>query len=562
LGLRGGLSDGAFAALAVRQGLKRAAAGANRLVKPFGSRVPQKLLIAPQDIRTTDPTIAAEIYAGHLKFAGKLLETHGRSPFDMQLPSQAFAAELHGFGWLRHLKAADSALARANGRALVADWIDAMGSNPAGVAGTPEVTARRLISWLSQTPLLLEGADASFYRSVVKALTNDADRLVRARSTASNTDLALLIEIALTHFVLSSSENDAELRDAATELCLLLDEQVLSDGGHVSRNPQVIIDLLLDLLPLKLAFLWRRIQTPQPIVAAIDRMMPMLRMLRHTDGAVALFNGMGATRADLLAAILAQDDVIGPPPQNAPYSGYQRVERGASVLLVDAAKAPAPPQAARCHAAPGAFEFSSGGHRIFVNCGAPPPHRPEMRIYSRATAAHNTLITADDTIGRFARSSALTALVGEQFAGGAKTVNLQRADNAEGSLIAVDHDGYLKKRGVIHARKLLLTADGERLEGEDTLKPIRQRAEFDYALRFHLHPLVRVALSEDRKNAFMLLPSKAIWQFEASGYDIELEETIFFASTDGLRRSEQLVIRAHTGVQGSIAWSLRKTENK
>ncbi len=127
---------------------------------------------------------------------------------------------------------------------------------------------------------------------------------------------------------------------------------MLSDGGHVSRNPQVVIDLLLDLLPLKLAFLWRRIQTPQPIVAAIDRMMPMLRMMRHADGSIALFNGMGATRADLLAAVLAQDDAVAPPPLNAPYAGYQRLDRGGAVLIADTAPAPRPPLASRPMRAP------------------------------------------------------------------------------------------------------------------------------------------------------------------------------------------------------------------
>ncbi len=72
-------------------------------------------------------------------------------------------------------------------------------------------------------------------------------------------------------------------------------------------------------------------------------MMPMLRMMRHADGSIALFNGMGATRADLLAAVLAQDDAVAPPPLNAPYAGYQRLDRGGAVLIADTA----PPRPAR-----------------------------------------------------------------------------------------------------------------------------------------------------------------------------------------------------------------------
>ena len=43
LGLKGGLSDSAFAGVAARQGMRRVAAGAARLLSPFGQRVPQKL---------------------------------------------------------------------------------------------------------------------------------------------------------------------------------------------------------------------------------------------------------------------------------------------------------------------------------------------------------------------------------------------------------------------------------------------------------------------------------------------------------------------------------------
>jgi uncharacterized heparinase superfamily protein len=562
LGLRGGLSDRALAGVAARQGLRAAAAGMARLLKPFGQRIAQRLLIAPQDIRTSDPTIAAEIYSGQLKLAGKLLETHGRSPFELSPPSEAFAVELHGFGWLRHLRAAESALSKANGRALVADWITASKASFPAVAGRPDVVARRLMSWLSQTPLLLDGADAGFYKILVKALAADVMRLKRARRAVPDTEIRLMIQVALTYYALAAAEGDAEIKQAASDLCNILDSQILADGGHVSRNPQVLINLLLDLLPLKLAFLWRRIQTPQPIVAAIDRMMPMLRMMRHADGAIALFNGMGATRADLVAAVLAQDDTMAPAPLNAPYAGYQRAEQGGAIVLLDAAPAPKPPLASKAHAAPGAFEFSADGCRIVVNCGAPPAHRPEMLPYARLTAAHSTLIVADESIGRFTSTATMRALVGEQYVAGARHVNLRRADTGDGTILAVDHDGYRRRFGIIHERKLALAGDGARLEGEDRVKPVRQRREHDYALRFHLHPLVKATLRSDRLGAFLVLPNRVIWEFEAGGLEIALEETIFFASSEGLRRSDQLVVSANTGAQPSVAWSFRKTQKR
>ena len=128
-----------------------------------------RLLIAPQDLRTADATRATEIYSGRFAFAGKVVICDGRSIFEMEPPSDEWATALLGFGWLRHLRAAESGITRANARALVDEWIALQGSwHP--VAWRPDVLSRRIISWLSQATLVLQDADARFYRRFLRSL--------------------------------------------------------------------------------------------------------------------------------------------------------------------------------------------------------------------------------------------------------------------------------------------------------------------------------------------------------------------------------------------------------
>src|ERR1700755_2009806 len=110
-----------------------------------------------------------------------------------------------------------------------------------------------------------------------------------------------------------------------------LDRQILPDGGHISRNPGALIELLLDLLPLAQAFTARNVAPPPPLTHAIDRMMPMLRFFRHGDGTSALFNGVGPPSPELIAPLLAYDAARGEPVANAPHSGYQRVQANSTV---------------------------------------------------------------------------------------------------------------------------------------------------------------------------------------------------------------------------------------
>lgn len=551
--------DSRLTAEGARHRLRQAGAAVSRAFRPFGKKPPERLIIAPQDLRTSDSTIADDIYAGHIALAGKLMETHGRSPFSLPPPSEAFAAELHGFAWLRHLRAAETPLARANGRALVGDWI-ALGRRRPDIAYHPEIAARRLISWMSHTPLLLEGADAAFYRAFVRAATQEATRLERMVATLPPDETRLKLRVALMHHALAAQEKDSAIKEAASRLCDMLDVQILPDGGHVSRNPGVVLQLLLDLLPLKLAFISRRIQTPQPIMSAMDRMTPMLRMMRHGDGSIGLFHGMGATQADLVAAVLALDDVMATPPLQAPYAGYQRGSAGEAVLIVDCAPPPTAPLARRAHAAPGAFELSVENHRLIVNCGAAPPSRPDLQPFGRVTAAHSTLVVAEEGIGRFRRSRIGGDSLGQQHVGGAREVASERHDSDQGMLLSLRHDGYRRRFGLMHHRKLALGADGLTLAGEDSLKAARGALpDKPYELRFHIHPAVQAALSEDRRTVWLRLPNRSVWMFDAAGTELALEESLFFASAEGARRTSQIVVRSVTTAQASLAWTFRKS---
>src|SRR5215204_1993934 len=251
-----------------------------------------RLVIAPQDLRTADPTRASEIYAGRFAFAGRIVVCDRRSPFEIAPPSEEWAAILLGFGWLRHLRAAESGITRANARALVDEWITVQGSwDP--IAWQPEIMARRVTAWLSQAPLILHDADDQFYRRFLRSLVRQVRYLRHTAIEARDGVARIQALVALTYAALCMERQARHLRSAVKQLVAQIDRQILADGGHVSRNPGALIELLLDFLPLRHAFQARNIAPPPQLHNAIDRMMPMMRFFRHGDGPFAHFNGMG-----------------------------------------------------------------------------------------------------------------------------------------------------------------------------------------------------------------------------------------------------------------------------
>src|SRR5215472_5779200 len=378
---------------------------------PFIAGRSERLLIAPQDLRTADPTRASEIYAGRFAFAGKIVICDGRSPFEMLPPSDEWAEVLFGFGWLRHLRAAESGITRANARALVDEWISLQGSCDS-IAWRPDVVARRIMSWLTQAPLVLHDTDARFYRRFLRSLTRQVRYLRRTTANTRDGLPRFQCTIALAAAALCMAGQERLLKSTTRRLIEELQRQILPDGGHVSRNPGTLVELLLDLLPLRQAYAARNVVPPPPLINAIDRMMPMLRFFRHGDGNFALFNGMGPTSGDRLATVLAYDDARGTPVANAPHSGYQRVQADDIVVLVDTGVPPPIGLSQEAHASCLCFELSSQQHRLVVNCGLPATNRESWRQLARATAAHSTVTFNDSSSCRFQSCGSLQRLLG------------------------------------------------------------------------------------------------------------------------------------------------------
>ena len=360
-----------------RNVMARASGGSVALSRLWPGRT-DRLMIAPHDLRTADATRAAEIYAGRFVFAGKIVTCHGRSIFDLEPPSEDWEVALLGFGWLRHLRAADTALTRANARSLVDDWI----SNPA--QKRPCRPPRRRAGAPRDLAVVAGAAGARRYRQqILSALSAriDARNPLSALHDAGYSDGVprLQVLIALCYASLCLANQAGHIRTATRKLSDELQRQILPDGGHISRNPGALIELLIDLLPLRQTFAARNIAPPPALLNAIDRMMPMLRFFRHGDGSFALFNGMSSAPSDLLATLLAYDDTHGAPMANMPHTGFQRLDAGAMTVIIDTGPPPPPSVSQDAHAGCLSFEMSSGPSRIVINCGMPTTGRDNWR---------------------------------------------------------------------------------------------------------------------------------------------------------------------------------------
>jgi uncharacterized heparinase superfamily protein len=528
----------------------------------YAGRTPERVLIAPPDLRTADPQVAADFYSGRFPLAGRMVEAQGVSPFSIAEQHDGWVAELSGFRWLRHMREAGTELAAANARVMVADWIALHDGRIAGAPWRADVTSRRIIAWLQHSAIVLQGADFGFYRRFMKSLAAQVRYLRSMTPEMPCDEERLRARVALAFAALSLPVSPAAVRTATRNLDLELERQIHPDGGHVSRNPGAILELLADLLPLRQTYANQAEAPPPALLNAIDRMLPALRFFRHGDGSLARFNGMGATMQDRVAAVLRLDDTVGSPLLQAPHSGYQRLALGGTTVIADTGTPPPPEAAADAHAGCLSFELSSGRQCFVVNCGIDRLGATEFRRLARTTAAHSTAAINDASSCRFNGQRGIDALLVTPLIAGPRKVACRRLDGRDSQGFVASHDGYAARFGLHHERELVLGQEGSVLDGTDRF--YRQggaapdpRAGHRVAIRFHLHPQTELFLDQADRLVIAGQHGEG-WLFTCDGMEPAIEESIFFAGSAGPRKSRQIVLSFEAADFPEVQWRMTR----
>ena len=85
-------------------------------------------------------------------------------------------------------------------------------------------------------------------------------------------------------------------------------------------------------------------------------------------------------------------------------------------------------------------------------------------------------------------------------------------------------NGYDEPFGLVHRRRLFLSADGLELMGEETLSGGGGRS---FALRFHLHPSVQASITQSSQAAFLKSPHGGGWRLRVQGGDLSLADSVY-----------------------------------
>jgi uncharacterized heparinase superfamily protein len=461
----------------------------------------------------------------------------------------AWIRAVHGFSWLRDLRALGGDSARRVARALISGWLDTFEYWTPVVWDAPLI-GDRLTRLVGLHDFALSSADGEFRARVFESMVRQTRHLLRivpealagllkleenenlplGQTALQGCDLLRTVR-GLVFAGVALPDSEKALGLALSILPTAMRAALGGDGAVRERNPSVQGQALQCLIDIRQALREARMALPPELPHAIEKASAALRFFRYGDGGLALFNGGQEDSSVMIDALLTLSDARGRAPKSC--GGYERVHAGRMLLLVDAGSVPAPGLDEQAHAGIGAFELSAGRERLIVNCGHHPSDDPE-NSWSAAlasTAAH-TAVTLNE-------KNSSEVLNGGGFGRKASVLSTNRVTTGGTTTLVVVHDGYNASHGVMVSRTLTLDEEQERLAGVERLEG---EGAGEYAFRFHLHPGVQASLTHSGTSVLVRAGS-GFYRFSAEGLPVSLEESLYFGGPVA-RRSQQIVLRA------------------
>ena len=511
-----------------------------------------------------------QLVAGNFLFSGHLIQASGLSIWDIAIPDPAFEDEVQGFAWLDDLAAVGDGAARKKAQDWTWGWIARFGRGT-GPGWTPDLTGRRIIRWINHALFLLNGQDRTATDAYYRALSRQTVFLSRRWQTAAPglPRFEALTGLICAGLALTGMERHvARARAALARECAT---EIDAEGGIPTRNPEELLEVFTLLTWAAQALTETGRRPGAAHLAAIERITPTLRALRHSDGGLARFHGGGRGLEGRLDQALAISGVK-PSPLTGLAMGFARLSGGRTSVIADAASPPDGLASTSAHASTLAFELTSGRRAMIVSCGSGAPFGADWRRAGRATASHSTL-----EIEGFS-SSRLGGGWQEQLTDRARVALWDMDTDPAATHLAMSHDGWQSTHGLTHMRQLTLTHDGRQLTGEDTLQAVtpadlrrfeqvmtRTRLQgVHFMIRFHLHPDVDAAIDMGGAAVSLALKSGELWILRHSGRaELSLDPSVYLEKGRlKPRPTKQIVLSATLQhAEARIGWTLAKAQD-
>ena len=462
---------------------------------------------------------------------------------------------LHGFLWLTKLDRKNSKVITKN---IINAWINSF-FNYDPNAWDMELTAKRLIAWFSNTDITLEDADKTYKEKFFLSLVKQSNFLSKNLNNVFYNPSKIICCSAIILSGMVFKNNEYNYKIGVKELEKIIKIYFDNDGFPKSRNPEEIFICLKYLILIRE---WQKeAQKPVPdfLNEIIAKCGNCYALMSCSNKQFPLFNG--ATEINYKDYnVFLKNLKYKFINKNHELGELVKIKKNKIELIIDCGNPPPNSFARNYQAGSLAFELISNKQKVICNSGYGKYLSAKLLSLSRSTAAHSTLYINDTSSCIFEKNKSINKIYGNSLIHKHKIIKKDYTEDKNYYSILASHNGYEKKFGYIHTRKITISKKEDAIYGYDELKKIKKNSNIlNYFIRFHTYPDTKIVKTMAGNSVLISLPNGDGWSLLSETNNFNIEKNIFLGNKNKIVNNQSISISGNIAEEiTSIKWTIKR----
>tara|TARA_Y100001970_G_scaffold5173_1_gene5868 strand:+ start:1259 stop:2887 length:1629 start_codon:yes stop_codon:yes gene_type:complete len=456
--------------------------------------------------------------------------------------------KLHNFFWLFTL---DLKSSKKITQSIILNWIE-NNQNYNQKNWEIDILSKRIISWISNSKLTYEESTEKYKIKFNFVIKKQVNHLINEIDRSDSIDDKM---IGCTAIILSGlSYQDIKTLNYGLELLKKISNYSIDDSGFPkSRSLRQLVFYLKYFILIRELLKESQNNIPDYLNESIFYLGQNYNLIWQSNKLSFLFNGsheIDYSEFDRYLKLYGYKF----KHQNNEAGGYGILQNKNLLLAMDIGSSPDGKFSKSYQSGPLSFEMFYQGQKIITNCGFFQNVKHQLHSISKSTAAHSTLTIDNGSISRFKKSKNGSLIVEKNF----KVFNKKILQDKKYLQISAEHDGYLKKYGIIHLRELNFITEANILKGTDILIKKRNFKSTNFEIRFHFHPLAKLTKTIDQKSILVEIENSG-WRFTCEDHLIDVETGLYFGKKNTYVENQNIFVSGLTlDNEQKINWQISK----
>ena len=463
---------------------------------------------------------------------------------------------LHSFLWLVKLDRKNSKAFTQN---IIKGWINNFFDYRPNVWGM-EVTAKRIISWVSNTDIALEDSNKDYKEKFIISIIKQSNFLLKNIKNLSDSSSKIICYSAIILSGIIFKDNESNYKIGVKELEKVVKNYFDKSGFPKSRNPEDLFICIKYLILTREWFLESQKPIPDFLNDIIYKCGECYKILSCSNKQFPLFNGATEINYQDYDTFLKKLKYKFPITKNNKVGDLIKIKKKNLEFFIDSGNPPSDIFAKNYQAGCLSFELLSKKQKIICNTGFGKNFSSRFTELSRSTAAHSTLYLNNTSSCIFQKNKTINKVYGISLIKKHKIIENKYSEDGDFYYISLSHNGYEDEFGYIHTREIKISKKSDEIIGIDKLKKTKKRFNSTlYSIRFHIYPNTKIVKTKGGNSVLISLPNGEGWLIQSNKNNFEIEKNIFLGNKNKINNNESISINGNTNADSiSFAWEIKR----